>query len=178
MAFRKAVIEIKPAATGTGIKASLRRGKASAAKLMLGVKPEVARLLDWKHDDKLETLIGEGEHHGLIRLRKNNSVGQAVVSRRETAKGAWISISLGAQDAYVDRAEAARWCQWDKIEDGWVEVALPVWADETGPRKRAAPESARPAPIAAPRKAVSVTSSLMGDPEPGRREAVAKIGAR
>lgn len=174
MSFLKARIEIKPASVGTGVKISLMKTKKSAARLSLILTPVTARNFDWANGDKLEVLIGDGEHHGLLRLRKNNSVGQAVVEQRKTAKGEWFSIKLGHQDAFVDRSEPARWCQWEKIEDGYVEIVLPTWADETGPKKRASAPATPSAPAVA-RKVASVTGQLMGDPEPGRREALAKL---
>lgn len=176
MSFQKAVIEIRPAAVGTGVKVSLMRTRKSAARLTLTLTMATAKNFGWADGDKLEVLIGDGEHHGLLRLRKNNSVGLAVVAHRKTAKGEWASIKLGHQNAFVDRSEQARWCQWEKVEEGFVEIVLPSWADETGPRKRPTPALSPQAP-ALPRKTTSVTSQLMGDPAPGRRETLAKMGA-
>jgi len=177
MAFVKATIQIVSALIGTGIKVSLRKGKVSGAKMSIGVSTATAKQLDWADGNKLEVLIGDGEHHGLLRLRKNNSAGQATVEKRETAKGAWFQVQLGNQPAFVDRAEPARWCQWEKVEDGWVEVVLPRWADETAPRKAPTPQ---PRPLGevptVPRNRQSVTASVMGDPPPGRREMLAKMG--
>lgn len=174
MAFVKARIEIKPASVGTGIKASLRKGKASAAKLVLSLSVARANGINIDDGDGVEVLIGEGEHHGLLRIRKNNSAGVAKAEKMNTAKGEYFVLRLGHQDAFVDRTESASWCQWERIEDGWTEIVLPRWAEETRPgRKAPEPANRAPAlPTAAPiaRVRQSVTSGLMGDPPPGRRE--------
>jgi hypothetical protein len=180
MAFVKARIEIVSALVGTGIKMSLRKGTKSAAKMTVGVSLSTAKELGWSDKDKIEVLIGEAEHHGLMRLRKNNSAGEAACTKRETAKGAWFQVQLGHQPAFVDRTEAARWCQWQKIEDGWIELVMPKWADETAPRKPVSvnqeirPDRRAPEPV---RRTVSTaTSAIMGDPPPGRREMLKKMG--
>lgn len=177
MAFVKATIQILSAIVGTGIKVSLRKGKSSSAKMSIGITTATAKQIDWVHGNMLEVLIGDGEHHGLIRLRKNNSVGDAKVDRRETAKGSWFQVQLGCQPSFVDRSEPARWCQWEIVEDGWLEIVLPKWADETAPRAKAVP-SPVPNRIPAQQSAKqSVTASMMGDPPPGRREMLDKIAA-
>lgn len=104
MGFKTAVIAIKPASVGTGIKAMLRKQKADA-KLTISLSERVGNELGWRDGDKLEVLIGDGEHHGLLRLRKNNSVGVATVSHRKTTRGGWLAIPLGHQAAFVNRAE-------------------------------------------------------------------------
>lgn len=176
MAFVKAHIEIKPASIGTGLKCSMRRGKKSAALMSLSLNASVAKLANVGNDDKIEVMIGDGEHHGLIRIRKNNSVGEAVAVGRDTGKGAFFLIKLGHQPAFVDRSEPACWCQFELVEDGWLEVVLPKWADETAPnRKSPPPAPARPAIPPTPQRQ-TVTASVMGDPPPGRREMLAKIG--
>jgi hypothetical protein len=181
MAFVKATIEIKSAQVGTGVKVALRRGKKSSAALSMTINETVGKKLGWQDGAKLEVLIGEGEHHGLIRLRKNASVGEAAVQKRATAKGAWFNIRLGHQPAFVDRSEASRWCQWEEVEEGWVEIVLPRWADETAPNRKTAGEvrTAQGVQQSAPHiplKKQNVTASLMGDPPPGRREMLAEVG--
>ncbi|TPJ75808.1 hypothetical protein FJ422_30790 [Mesorhizobium sp. B2-6-3] len=174
MAFVKATIEIRPASVGTGIKASLRKGKASAAKMMLSISLARAKSLNIGDGDALEVLIGDGEHHGLLRIRKNNSAGIAKAEKVNTAKGEYFTLRLGHQETFVDRTESACWCQWEQVEDGWVEIVLPRWADETRPGRK---EPALRAPaVAASRPKHNVTSGLMGDPPAGRREMLAKMG--
>lgn len=181
MAFVKAVIQVKPASSGTGIKVSLKRTNKSAARMTFTVGEATAKQIGWADKDGIEILIGDGEHHGLIRFRKNKSAAQVDLERRETGKGAWYVLKLGEQPAFVDRSEAPRWCQWEKVEDGWIEIVLPKWADETDPRKAkradggAGIKMVHSAIAGTPAKQ-SVTAGLMGDPPPGRREMLAKMG--
>jgi hypothetical protein len=189
MPFEPARIEIKPAAVGTGIKASLKRIRGAAAKLSLTVTGEAMRELGWAKGDRVEVLIGTGSDHGLIRLRKNNSAGQATVNEKISPLGGkpYQTLALGHQPAFVNRSEGAQWCRWESLEDGWVEVVLPRWADETGPNakaKVALPSTATQASLvpSAPNSGAAgsppknVTAGVMGDPPPGRREMLAKMG--
>lgn len=179
MAFIRATIEIRPASVGTGIKCGLRRGKKTAAVLSFFLSTSVAKTLNLVNGDKVDVLIGDGPDHGMLRLRKNNSVGVAEAVEKTTGKGAFFQIKLGHQPMFVDRSEPSAWCPWELAEDGWAEVVLPKWADETHPTKRAKP-AVTPAPVSQPAQPVkareSVTSALMGDPPPGRREMLAKVG--
>ena len=179
MAFTRATIQIRPATIGTGIKVSLKRTNKSAAMMSFTIGDHVGKSLGWAGDDKIEVLMGDGEHHGLVRLRKNNSIGDAVAVHRETPKGAWLTVRLGHQPAFVDRSESSSWVQWEKIEDGWVEIVLPKWADETAPNRRSAapPSHATATHPVQPAPKRSVTSAVMGDPPPGRREMLDKIGS-
>lgn len=180
MAWTKATIEIKPASVGTGIKVSLKKTNKSSARMTFTISGSTGQQIGWADGDKIEVMIGEGEHHGLIRVRKNKSVGEATLSHREMAKGAWFTLKIGHQPAFVDRSEASAWCQWEKVEDGWIEIVLPKWADETAPNRRKPVEgpmppsggtSGQPA-----RRGADVTAALMGDPPPGRREMLKKVG--
>lgn len=69
MAFVKATIDFKPASTGTGIKCTLRKGKASAATITLSLNSAAAKQANIADKDGIEVLLGEGEDHGMIRLR-------------------------------------------------------------------------------------------------------------
>lgn len=175
MAFVKATIEIKPASIGTGIKATLRRGKKSAATLMLYINTTRAAALNIGDGDGIEVMIGDGEHHGLLRLRKNNSAGIAKAEKRATGKADFFVLKLGHQAAFVDRSEPAAWCQWEMVDDGFVEIVLPKWADETAPGHRPVAERGR-LPVAAAPGRQSVTAGLMGDPPPGRRQMLEQVG--
>ena len=180
MAWSKAVIETRAAATGTGVKASLKKLRNSAAKLTLTLAAARIKALGWSAGDGIEILMGTGEHHGLLRLRKNNSVSQVKLAERQARGGSYFTVSLGNQPAFVDRTEAARWCQWEAVEAGWFEVVSPKRVDETAPARRPAAVPARPvasvpARPAGRHAAENVTASLMGDPPPGRREALEKI---
>jgi hypothetical protein len=168
MAFELAVVAIKPAGVGTGIKASLKKIRGGQAKLSLTLSGDAFTKLAWSNGDKIVVQIGTGEHHGLIRLQKNNSTGQAEYRVKDAVRGGRYGVlALGHQPAFVDRGEAARWCQWEPIENGVIEIVLPKWADETGAKRRRPQAGLSPVPMS-PRPASKVTSALMGDPEPGR----------
>lgn len=177
MAFERAKIVVKAASVGTGIKVSLAKFRGNTAKMKFSITKAAAKDLGWSTGDKLEVLIGTGEHHGIIRVRKNNSVGEAEIVSRKAMKGDYFQISLGHQQMFVDRAEVARWCQFEKIEDGYVEIILPKWADETAPKKAAAAPQALPTGTQPIRKPASVTANLMGDPPAGRRQMLEKVGS-
>jgi hypothetical protein len=177
MSWAKAHIEIRSASVGTGIKVSMKRTNKSSARMTFTISDATGKSFGWAGGDKVEVMLGEGEHHGLLRLRKNNSAGQAELSHREMAKGAWFTLKLGHQHSFVDRSEPALWCQWEKVEDSWIEIVLPKWADETAPNRKpqqAAPEPVKRGPGRPP--ATSVTASLMGDPAPNRKEMLARMG--
>ena len=190
MPFVPARIEIRSAAIGTGLKVALKRPKGAAARMSVSITGNAKQQLGWADGDKIEVLIGTDGDHGLMRLRKNNSVGQAVVSERKAVRGgAYLNIALGHQPDFVNRSESAAWCQWEVLDEGWVEVVLPKWADETGPKDmRAAARAPEPvrAPVAAAelspvrrgpgRPPKNVTANIMGDPPAVRREMLARMG--
>lgn len=203
MPFVPAQIEIKPASVGTGIKVGLRKLKNStAARMTMYISARTATELQIADGDKIEVMLGEGEHHGLIRLRKNNSAGQAPVSKTGSGKVETFRLSLGCQRQFVVRTEPTQWCQWEAVEEGWFEVVLPKWADETAPGRTIHKAPAYPAeaqrqaqtsrePYKSPAIEAAriekrgpgrpakqnVTAALMGDPPPNRREMLAKIGS-
>lgn len=185
MAFVKATINFTPASIGTGVKCLLRKGKASAAAMSFTINATIAKQANIGDGDGIDVMLGEGEHHGLVRLRKNNSVANTKAEERTTGKGAFFLIKLGHQPAFVDRSEPSAWCKWEKVEDGWLEIVLPKWADETAPNKvkradgganvMTAHHNINTKSLAAQPKQ-NVTASLMGDPAPGRREMLQKMG--
>lgn len=179
MGFERAKITINAAATGTGIKVALRKGKSGSASMVFSVKGDIAQKLGWAEGDKLEVLIGTEGDHGLLRFRKNNSGGDAIIRFKKAMKGIrYASVNLGHQPSFIDRAEGGRWCQHEEIDDGYLEIVLPKWADETAPRKMI-PAQVVPKPVVGatvkPTPGRAVTASIMGDPPPGRREMLAKI---
>ncbi len=170
--FRLAVIHTKSASIGTGLKVRLQRSKTSPAKLVFVASAAVVSKYGWSVDDKLEVMLGEQEHHGLIRVRKNNSVGIAPISKKGGGGKEYFTFSLGHQPLYVDRSEASRWCSFIGV-DGWVEITLPAWAKETASPLRESriekPSTPAPrGPQARARAFGNVTASIMGDPDPSR----------
>lgn len=177
--FRPAVIHTKSASIGTGLKVRLQRAKTSPAKLVFVASAAVVSQYGWSVGDKLEVLIGEQDHHGLIRVRKNNSVGIVTISKKGGGGKEYFTFSLGHQPLYVDRAEASRWCAFVGV-DGWVEITLPGWAKETAPaisQKAVQPVATSPrGPQARARAFGDVTANLMGDPPPGRSALATREG--
>lgn len=170
MAFNAYKVQTKTAGNETGAKATMSKRGAGTTRLAFTLTSATLGDLGWAAGDKLEVLIGDGEHHGLIRLRKNNSAGSATVEKRQAARAdrPYFKVALGHIPAFVNRAESARHINFEAIEEGWVEFVLPKWADETAP-KAAGPAPAPAKPSAAPvPRGVPVTGTLMGDPPPGR----------
>lgn len=170
MSFTSFTVVTRPAATGTGFAASLKRIKGAPAVLTFTLREGVAAALGWGDGDVLAVQLGEEEHHGLVRL-KPDAGGSARAVRRVAggrAAGAYLSVSLGHVPAFVNRAEPKKWCQFEALDDGWVEVVLPSWADDTGiKRTRVALPSAATLMIA-PRHGGGLSGRLPGDPPPGR----------
>lgn len=160
-----------PVKDGTGVAVTLQKMRSAPASLRFSVSVKVAGQLGWQDGALLEVQVGEGEHRGLLRL-KASAAGVVPVKRRVTGNGKvggpYFSFSLGHLSQFVNRAEPRKWAKWEEIEDGWVEIVLPRWADETGPagaRARVAP--AQPVVVARP-SGQQLTSHLMGDPPKGR----------
>lgn len=176
MSFSPHIVQTRGAGdSGTGLSASLIKMRGGAAQLYLHLRLSVAKSFGWGEGDRLAVLMGEGEDHGLVRLRKAPD-GTAVVTLRKThGPLAHMRIALGRVPAFVDRSEKRKWCQFEVIDDDdladrWVEVVLPSWADETGPGKRqrvAALPGARTLQLAPPVPKTD-PGRLPGDPPPGR----------
>lgn len=201
MAFVRAKIFTKPLASGinVGLVLTRKRVSHSDAEMRFTMSDAIATQLNLtKSGDKLEVLIGTDEDHGLIRMQKRID-GQVVVTRK-TGKKIYYQFSLGHQPLFVNRPEVCKWCDY-KMMDGFIEVVLPKWAAETGPKAKwdipplpqgtgmtpkqitpippVAPVASHPkiyTPPAPPPPKHNVTSDLMGDPPPGRRELVERLG--
>jgi hypothetical protein len=86
----------------------------------------IAARFAWVAGDRLEVLLGTDEQHGLIRLRKNEA-GTATVHARNAGKnGGFFGLMLGHIPAFVNRHENSQPCQFEMVEDGWVEIILPA----------------------------------------------------
>lgn len=175
MAWNNFIVQTKTSAgAGTGVKVTLRKMKQRPPSLGLTLTSAIAAQLGWVDEDRLEVLIGDGAQHGLVRMRKNNSVGTALVEGKKAIhESQYFKITLGHVPAFVDRAESAKWAQFEEIDEGWVEFVMPSWADETAPRNAppkppAAPSAAIVAAASFQRPTRSATASLMGDPPPSR----------
>lgn len=153
---------------GTGFGASLAKTKTRQARLLLLVDRATAERLGWTARLHLAVLLGDGEQHGILRMRPESD-GTAEVVAKKARGGVFFQINLGHIDSFVDRREPKKWCQFEPVEDGWTEIVLPSWADETGPAKRqrvAALPHHNPLALALPARASA--DRLPGDPPPGR----------
>lgn len=177
MAFTTFTVVAKPSADGTGVAVSLKKIK-STSKAILGFtfRPAIIEKLGWSDGATIEVALGEDDHHGLLRIRPSES-GTAVLNHRQAGGaqkrgGPYFSLSLGHVPLYVDRSEPKKWVTFEAVEDGWLEIVLPRWADETSPKgvERKRQLTGGPAAVApTPRPtAVERTGALMGDPPPGR----------
>jgi hypothetical protein len=183
MAWTKFTVENKTPGAGTGLKVALRKAKAGPTNMGLTILEDVGKKLGWSDMDKLEVMVGDGQHHGLLRLRKNNSVGTAlVVGKKAIHDSYYLKVGLGHVPGFVDRSEAARWVRFEEAAEGWVEITLPLWAAETAPAGESRGIAVRPAAVAQAaafeRPKRNATSSLMGDPPPARSALAANGKAR
>jgi len=133
MAFVSHVVNIPNAkiGRGTGVRAALRKRGDRPAQLALVLDQKVAERYDWRSTDRLEVQIGDGEHQGLIRLRKNNSVGTAIVDAKKSPRGdsVYVEIRLGVVSQLPNEARSPSWCgEIRDVGETWVEIALPSWA--------------------------------------------------
>lgn len=78
----------------------------------------------------------------------------------------WFAVALGYVHAFVNRSETKKHCQNELLDQGWLEIVLPSWADETGKVSRGAPASLPP--VQRPSGKRDVAPGLMGDPPKGR----------
>lgn len=172
MTFEPLTVTAPQKTDETGIKASLVAMRGSEAKLRLIIASATAKNFGWSAGDGIQVQIGKGEHHGMLRLRKNNSVACAKLAGRTVGRSAEMFwLALGHQPTFVNRAEKSSPCHWEKLADNWIEITLPAWARETGLK----PQQARPHPApSGPREKRNVTAELMGDPPPGRSALPAK----
>lgn len=132
MSFSRAKINTsnKPlSASATGIRAGIRGNKLP--RLFLNLTKEVAKKLSLMDGHLLDVLIGEGEHHGLIRFRLDMENGNARVDEAKSKGEGFFQILLGNQQLYVQHPVSPEDCQWEVLDDGYVEIVLPKWADET-----------------------------------------------
>lgn len=142
MSFQPFLVEQK-AKIETGVTAGLRQIRADAPLMLeLNVRPwQLTFHLDWTAGTILAVLLGADEDHGVIRLKADPS-GTALCRERNGGAGQhrrkYLNISLGRVGRFVSRPEPTQWCQCELVDDGWVEIVLPAWADETKPKPRAA----------------------------------------
>lgn len=146
MAFEE-IVPAEKAATGTGVSVGLAKLRAGRALLRVSMHLPVMLEMGWLDGEKLVALLGTGEDHGLLRLRKDKA-GAYKAGERVMRGGAYYQVSLGHRPEFVDRSEKAVPCQWEKVDLVTIEIALPQWADETKPKAKAAISATPPAVLA------------------------------
>lgn len=135
-----------PSAVHSGIAAGLAKLRVGRALLRFTVRPDAMRQIGWDANEAVSVLIGEGEDHGIIRLRKNKEGAFRFFERSGMKATRYMMLSLGHRPEFIDRTEAAEPCQWEMVDADTLEIILPKWADETAPKKKVA-ISALPAPM-------------------------------
>lgn len=120
----------KPTNLGTGMGASLKKIRSARAGLTLTLSGKLAE--DLGLVGPLAVLIGTDADQGLLRLRADPD-GEIACARREFGgRGGpvvYYAVALGHVPIFPDRSEAKRWVKWSRVDDGWIEVRLPAWAD-------------------------------------------------
>ena len=101
--------------------------------MTITVKTVDAEKWGWKKGDKLAVLLGEDGDHGMIRLKPDAKNGVVEPSFKQLKGGAFLTIALGHVDRFVDRRETTQGVNAEKLDDGWVEIVLPSWAEDSSP---------------------------------------------
>lgn len=131
--------QTKTNAPSTPIKAALQRMRGSDAKLIFTLTKEMVADLEWEAGTRLAVLIGDGDSHGLFRFRADPTRGVVTCDQRQLQRrdgrppAVYFQIKLGSVARLVNRREPAKACTFKKLENGWVEVSLPRWAEVTSP---------------------------------------------
>lgn len=154
MAFEEIeIIETSTASSHTGVSAGLTKMRSGKALLKINLRPHVFQEMGFSENDHFVPMLGTGEDFGMIRLQKNKS-GKLRAKLRSAAHNAqYFCISLRHRPEFVDRAEKAVPCQWEKIDLTTIEIVLPAWTDETNPNKRKRIAAEPPAVAAGRREA-------------------------
>lgn len=117
----------------SGVGATLRKGTKNPASLILAFYEDVAIKYNFHDAERIKVEVGDGEHHGMIRLIKNNSAQLFTTVKKGVTpgtKGKTVYLmDLGHLPQFVDRRETKKAC---KVEDdnGYLVVTLPSWRVE------------------------------------------------
>src|SRR5690606_3208152 len=118
MSFRTHVVVTRAADQVSGWAASLKKIRGAKAALTFTPRDKLGLALGYADGQRLAVQIGEGEHHGLVRL-KVDPAGSALVKHRVAGSGKrggpYFAIALGHIDLFVDRAEPKKWCAFEVL---------------------------------------------------------------
>ncbi|OHV85936.1 helix-turn-helix domain-containing protein [Ensifer sp. LCM 4579] len=136
MAFEEIeILTASKTASHTGVSVGLVKIRNGKALLKINFRPHVFEEMGFAESDHFVPMLGTGEDYGMIRLQKNKG-GKVRAKLREASHGArYFCVNLGQRPEFVDRAEKAVPCQWEKIDLATIEIVLPAWVDETNPSK-------------------------------------------
>lgn len=140
MAFRK--LEIASRETVSGCRAALvMAGRSKRVSLVVTLAGRIREEMGLGNgEEAFAVQIGEGEHHGILRIRKAVDEAEASLAVKATragrgSRGGWFHrLKLGHIEQFRAEPAKAEACNWEKLEDGWFEIVLPRWADETAPK--------------------------------------------
>lgn len=155
MGFFKAEVDLSRKYGETGIKVGLR-GKI-APQFHITFTSWSADQIGLHAGDRVEVLIGDGEHRGLVRLRRDGQ-GAGFAETVGNGKGKHIRVNLGFQPMFGNEQQLAKSCNWEHVEDGYIEIVLPEWADKKHP--------IRPVEDKAVRAALHETVAVNEEPKP------------
>lgn len=126
-----------------GIRAELRKGRNQKfASLLISFSGPVRQEIGIVGDDvELAVMLGEAEDHGLLRMRRAES-GDAVTLTAHripirASGGEYHRVKCGHVPILVNASRPPLPCKWEKLDNGWLEIVLPAWADETAPKRGA-----------------------------------------
>lgn len=126
-----------------------RMGRAQQSAMFIKLRSAFVSEVGFTENQAIEVAIGEGEHHGLIRLRPAPE-GVASIPLRKMKAGGHSGIavgesyrlSLGHCPQFTNVPQKQRAVAFEVLDGddaGWIELVLPAWADETDPRRRQPP---------------------------------------
>lgn len=138
-----------------------REGGSGASHAQISVKRALLEELGWNADGAFRVMLGGAELEGFLRIEADPK--GAFAGKKSRVAGS-LHMRLGRLAGMPNQRTKASGCSYE-IVSGALVVRLP-WG------KPAAAKVA-PAVVTGPRVR-DVTSSLMGDPQPGRRGALPK----
>lgn len=141
----------KPVVSGCRVSLT-RAGRATRATLQITLAGRIRDAMALHGTARIAVLMGEGEHHGLIRIRvarEGDEAALTVAPTKSVHKTEFYRLRLGAVEQYRSEPAKAEAVNWEQLDDGWIEIALPAWADETRPKPKERVSAVPPAMLKA-----------------------------